>query len=230
MKSLSFFITATDTGIGKTIVAAGLCRALKQKGLNFGVMKPVSSGGRGDAEFLIKQTGVADPLDLINPCHFRAPIAPEFAARLEHKKIEVSKIISAYHKLKAKYDGLIVEGAGGLLVPLRDNYLMADLIEDMRLPVIIIARPTLGTINHTLLTINSAREYGLEIKGFIINYYAKNIKKDTGARLSPGAIAKISGVPFLGEIPFLAKALTTPIPTKYFEPILKKLRNEHPLP
>lgn len=187
-------------------------------------MKPVASGGWNDAQFLKKQSGVDDPLDLINPCCFHAPIAPEFAARLENKKIEIPKIMSAYYKLRIKYDGLIVEGAGGLLVPLDGTYLIADLIEKMKLPVIIVTRPILGTINHTLLTINSCREYGLEIKGFIINYYDKKIKKGKTEKLGPAAIENISGVPCLGEIPYIKTAPGSPmIPLKHFSPLLKKI-------
>jgi len=245
VKSISFFVTGTDTGIGKTIITAGICRALKSKGYNIGVMKPVASGGREDIIFLRRQCGfsrilpgiltgtnnprmkrqtsVKDSLNLINPYHFRKPIAPAFAAQLEHKKIKIPKILSAYRKLRESYDGLIIEGAGGLLVPLNGKYLIADLIKEMNLPIIIVTRPILGTINHTLLTINSAKKYRLKIAGFIVNYYAKNIKKDWTEQLSPAVIEKISGVSYLGEIPFIDEINRPPIPLTHFEPIINKL-------
>jgi dethiobiotin synthetase len=265
MKSPSFFITGTDTGIGKTIITAGICRSLRAKGYNVGVMKPVSSGGREDIIFLHRQcglsrilpgilgcnvpahsnwtgtnspcmkrqtclpklrrrqAGVKDSLDLINPYHFRKPIAPAFAAQLEHKKIEIPKILFAYRKLKESHDGLIVEGAGGLLVPLYGKYLIADLIKEMKLPIIIVTRPILGTINHTLLTINSAKKYGLRITGFIVNYYDRDIKKGWTERLSPAVIEKISGVSYLGEIPYIPKINRLPIPLVHFNSIVNKL-------
>ncbi|MFH1231122.1 MAG: dethiobiotin synthase [Planctomycetota bacterium] len=223
MKPLSYFITGTDTGIGKSVVTAGICRILRSKGYDIGVMKPVSTGGRDDAIFLKRQTGLNDSLDLINPYYFRHPIAPLFAAQLEHKSINISKILSAYRKLKQSHQGIIVEGAGGLLVPLKQNYLMADLIRDMRLPLIIVARPTLGTINHTLLTINSARQYKVKIKGFIVNYYDKNIKKGWTEKSSPVVIERISGVRCLGEIPYISTINKGVIPYKPFVSVLKEL-------
>lgn len=223
MKHLSYFITGTDTGIGKSVITAGICRILRSKGYDIGVMKPVSTGGRDDAIFLKKQSDLNTSLDIINPFYFRHPIAPLFAAQLEHKTINISKILSAYRTLKKSHQGVIVEGAGGLLVPLKQNYLMADLIKDMKLPLIIVTRPTLGTINHTLLTINSAREYKLNIKGFIVNYYDKNIEKGWTGKLSPAIIERISGVCYLGEIPYLTKLDRSIIPHKPFESILKRL-------
>lgn len=223
MKHLSYFITGTDTGIGKSVITAGICRILRSKCYDIGVMKPISTGGRDDAIFLKKQLGLNTSLDLINPFYFRHPIAPLFAAQLEHKTIHIPKILSDYHTLKKSHQGVIVEGAGGLLVPLKQNYLMADLIRDMKLPLIIVARPTLGTINHTLLTINSAREYKLNIKGFIVNYYAKNIKKGWTEKLSPVVIERISGVRYLGEVPYLTELNKNIIPHKPFESILERL-------
>jgi dethiobiotin synthetase len=196
---------------------------LRSKGYDIGVMKPVSTGNRDDAIFLKRQAGLNDSLDLINPFYFRHPIAPLFAAQLERKSINISRILSAYRKLRQSHQGIIVEGAGGLLVPLKQNYLIVDLVRDMNLPLIIVARPTLGTINHTLLTINSARKYGLKIKGFIVNYYDKNIKKGWTEKLSPVIIERISGVRYLGEIPYLGKLNRNLIPCKFFESIFKRL-------
>ncbi|MFH1232110.1 MAG: dethiobiotin synthase, partial [Planctomycetota bacterium] len=133
------------------------------------------------------------------------------------------KILSAYRKLKQSHQGIIVEGAGGLLVPLKRNYLIVDLVRDMNLPIIIVTRPTLGTINHTLLTINSARQYKVKIKGFIVNYYDKNIKKGWTEKLSPVVIERISGVHYLGEIPYVSTINKGVIPYKPFVSVLKEL-------
>jgi dethiobiotin synthetase len=223
MKNLSYFITGTDTGIGKSVITAGLCRILRAKGHDIGVLKPVATGDRSDAIFLKKQAGLDTPLDQINPVYFSRPMAPLFAAQMEHKSISIPKILSAYNKLKQSYQGILVEGAGGLLVPLKPDYLMVDLIKDMNLPLIIVTRPVLGTINHTLLTINSAREYKLNVKGFIVNYYDKNIGKGWTEKLSPVVIEKISGVRYLGEVPYIPRINSRFIPNKPFESILKRL-------
>lgn len=226
-----FFITATDTGVGKTIVTTGLALALRHQGYDVGVMKPVSSGGRADALFLRKSLDLDDPIDLINPVHFKAPLAPTIAAKLERKSISIKKIITAYRKLKDIHkDGVLVEGIGGIMVPLVDrspqrhspspcaqglgrehkvninrNYLVIDLIKDLKLPLIIVARPMLGTINHSLLTIEAARQRHIKIAGFIINH-SHRLHRPKDARLKEAieTIRKISRVPCLGEVPFLS--------------------------
>ena len=196
----SFFITGTDTGVGKTYITAQLCRMFRQAGLDVGVMKPVSSGGRQDARYLLKQTGLKDPLDLVNPIHFKTPVAPTLAAKLADKRINIRRIFFAYKKLKALHkDGILIEGVGGVLVPLNKGYLVADLIKEFRIPVIIITRSSLGTVNHTLLTIESLKSRKIPISGFIVNYGLPGNEPKTRlekltARFSPRMIEQISGV------------------------------------
>ena len=196
----SFFITGTDTGVGKTYITAQLCNMFRQAGLDVGVMKPVSSGGRQDARYLLKQTGLKDPLDLVNPIHFKTPVAPTLAAKLADKRINIRRIFSAYKKLKALHkDGIIIEGVGGVLVPLNQGYLVADLIKEFRIPAIIITRPSLGTVNHTLLTIEALKSRKIPISGFIVNYGLPGNRPKTRldkltARFSPRMIEQISGV------------------------------------
>ncbi|MBI5410054.1 MAG: dethiobiotin synthase [Nitrospirae bacterium] len=202
------FITGTDTGVGKTFVAVGLLKALKEQGYNVCPMKPLETGCRfqkgklipEDTLKLIKAAGVDEPLDLINPYRFRKPFAPAIAAELEGVTISKRKIFSAFKQLSKKYDVTIVEGAGGIMVPLYKKYLFIDLIKDLNLPVVIVSRPGLGTINHTLLTIEAARSRGIDIIGVVINCSAK-IKKDLSVRTNPEVIEKLGGAPVLCIVP-----------------------------
>jgi len=202
------FITGTDTGVGKTVITAGLAGCLKQRGLNAGVMKPVQSGAikkgpvlvSADALLAMKTAGVDDPLELVNPYCLEAPLAPKVAAELAGVKINPDRITDAYHKLRGRHELMLVEGAGGIMVPLAEGLLVADLILMLGLPAIIVARPALGTVNHTLLTIEYARARGIRTAGVIIN----NLAKETAGmaeKTAPSLIAEFSGLPVLGIVP-----------------------------
>jgi len=206
------FITGTDTEVGKTFVATGLLMAFRKMGINVCPMKPVETGCRvkngklvpEDAIKLINASGVKEPLEIINPYRFRYPLAPSIAAELEKVSIKKKKILSTYNYLSKKYDFVIVEGAGGIMVPLYKEYLFIDLIKDLNLPVIIISRPGLGTINHTLLTIEAARNKGIKVSGVIINYSDK-IKKGICEKTNPVIISKLGGVQILGIVQYSEK-------------------------
>ena len=194
------FITGTDTGVGKTVVASGLAAALQCQGLDVGVMKPVQAGDYpGDAALLQRAAGVADPLDLINPCYLDASLAPAVAAGLGHGRVDIARILEAFHELRRRHKFLVVEGVGGLLVPLEDGFSVADLILALGLPAVVVARPGLGTINHTLLTVRQAHAAGIRVLGTIINGYPE--EPDLAERTNPQAIEKYSGLPVLGTIP-----------------------------
>lgn len=209
MSARGLFITGTDTGVGKTIVAAGLVRALRVRGVEAGAMKPVASGGRRttqglvseDAELLQKAYAPADPLELINPLCLELPLAPGVAAELAGKKIEMEGVWKAYETLRRRHSFLVVEGVGGLMVPIWEEYLVIDLAREMGFPLLIVARPGLGTINHTLLTIAAARDYGLKIKGFLINGYREE-EAGLAERTNPAQIEKLGKVPLLGVLPY----------------------------
>jgi dethiobiotin synthetase len=202
------FITGTDTGVGKTFVAAGLIKAMKAKRLDVCPMKPVESGCKimkdallpVDTVRLLKASGVDESIDAVNPYRLKHPVAPSVAADIECLKIDKKKICSAYDRLAGKYDITIVEGAGGIMVPVYKKYLFVDLIDDLGLPIVIVSRPGLGTINHTLLTIEAARNRGLGILGVIINYAVKS-KAGLPEKTSPELIRKLSGVPVIGIVP-----------------------------
>ncbi len=202
------FVTGTDTDVGKTVIAAGLAGLFKEKGLKVGVMKPIQTGAikrKGklvslDIELMIKTSGITKDMDILNPYCLEPPLAPLVASQITGVKIDIEKILAAYSKLKANYEFVIVEGAGGLLVPILSNYLMIDLIKDFDLPLLIVAKPSLGTINHTLLTIRQAQSQGIRVLGVVIN----RLKEDEAGiaeQTNPQVIEKISNVPILGIIP-----------------------------
>jgi dethiobiotin synthetase len=197
------FVTGTDTGVGKTVVAAGVAALLRSRGLNVGVMKPVAAGGQGDAEVLRRAAGADDGLDLINPVNLRHPLSPNVAAQVEGVEIDVARIERAARQLARRHDLLIVEGAGGLLVPVRDNFNMADLALTLGLPLLIVARRGLGTINHTLMTVECAQTRGLAVAGVVYND-AVRIEEGTAERTNPEVIERLTGVPCLGLVPFVA--------------------------
>lgn len=174
---LSYFITGTDTAVGKTFVAAALSRALKKAGVDVGVMKPVESGCPEkestlipeDAFALKEASGSTDPIEQICPYRFSQPLSPHLASRLSGVVIDLSLIKERYTELSGRHELMLVEGAGGLLAPLTEDKTVADLALLLRLPLIIVASSRLGVINHTLLTIEAAKGRGIEVKAVILN-------------------------------------------------------------
>jgi dethiobiotin synthetase len=207
--SRGIFITATDTGVGKTYVASGIARALRQDGIDVGVMKPAETGCRrrsgklvpADAIRLMKASHAEDSLELVNPFRLSKPLAPSVAAASEGKRIVPAKIIKAFRVLAKRHDFMLVEGAGGIMVPLTRDYLYLDLAVDLGLPVLIIARPGLGTINHTLLTISALKGRQIPIAGVVINY-ALDWKRGVAESTSPAEIEAVSGVPVLDVLAY----------------------------
>jgi dethiobiotin synthetase len=208
------FITGTDTGVGKTYVGAGIAAALRASDVDVGVMKPVETGcalrkGKlvpSDALHLASAAGAEDPLDLVNPYRFRRPLAPSVAAALDRRRISIGRISRSFRELIRRHDFLIVEGAGGIMVPLSGTYLYLDLASELKLPVLIVARPGLGTINHTLLTVSALRRAKALISGIVIDY-GRNEKQGPAERSNPQVIARLSGVPVLGIIRYGQKDL-----------------------
>ena len=203
MKSL--FVTGTGTGVGKTVVAAAIAAALKGRGMDVGVMKPLQSGGDEDVNFLLKASGAKDDLSLVVPYNFKDPVAPSLAARLESVPIDIEKIKDAYSTLAARHDLVIVEGSGGIMVPIiekgLDSYLVSDLIVELSLPTLIVARAGLGTINHTLLTIDHAKRKGVDVAGVIINGYPD--EPSLAEKNNTAMIEDLSGVSVLSAVPFV---------------------------
>ncbi|MFH1612447.1 MAG: adenosylmethionine--8-amino-7-oxononanoate transaminase [bacterium] len=196
------FITGTDTNVGKTIITAGLANAFRKKGIDIGVMKPIQTGKTlSDTLFLKKLACVNDCNSLITPYHFSFPLSPLVASQKEKKIIKIDKIKKAYQKLSSKHDLVLVEGIGGLLVPIKKDYLVIDLIKELNLPVIIVARAELGTINHTLLTVKQAEMEGINLIGIIINNFSQK-KPGICEKTNPEIISKFTHLPILGKVPY----------------------------
>ncbi len=203
------FITGTDTGVGKTAVACGLAAYLSlRKGYDVGVMKPFESGNEaadgemtGDAWSLKKASGAPDDIREINPYNFKAPLAPEPAAMLEKASIDIATVTSQYKKLADRHDVVIVEGAGGILVPIREGYFYSDLMAAWQAPVILVSRLTLGTINHTLLSCYYLKSVGVTVSGVILNDMLG--EDDIASRTNPDMLKKYLSVPLMGIFPHM---------------------------
>ncbi len=206
MSAKSIFITGTDTGVGKTIASASIAMLLRKMGHSVGVMKPVTSGcierdGQlisEDAELLCFGAGVPVTPDC-TPYLLRAPLAPSVSASQDGVRINFQVIKEAYDRLAQKHEFVIVEGAGGLMVPLAGGLLVADLALHLGLPIAVVARPNLGTVNHTLLTTFTARTLGLKVKGVIVNRYPDT--PDQAESYAPHMIDSLSGSQLLGLFP-----------------------------
>jgi dethiobiotin synthetase len=215
-----FFITGTDTGVGKTIITAALLKAAQQLGFKAIGMKPIESGCRKtedrrqhtgygidsliptDGQFLRETSGTDESLDLIAPVRFENPLAPMPASESEGIPVDIAKIKNAFTNLASIYNVLIIEGVGGILVPITKDYSVLDMARDFGLPVIVVARPGLGTINHTLLTVTVAVKEGLPVAGVIINY-THPPEGTIAEQTNPSVLEKICPVPVLGIFPYL---------------------------
>jgi dethiobiotin synthetase len=178
-RAKGLFITGTDTGVGKTLITGGIAHLLTRQGLKVGVFKPIATGCRNemgewvsaDAEFLAMCAEMNEPQTVIAPICYQTPSAPLVAARAEKRSIDYPQIIAMYRYLCGKYDVVLVEGIGGVLTPLDEETTILDMAAAMGLPTVVVARPRLGTINHTLLTLRAVRDAGLPLAGVVINGY-----------------------------------------------------------
>ena len=194
----SVFVTGTDTDIGKTFVAAGLAAALREIGLDVGVMKPYSAGTPSrDIDILAEAAGVAVD-GLMNPAH-QELAAPPYSHYLETgQRPDPPGIIDRYRRLAASHGVMVVEGMGGAMVPILRDYYMVDLARDMGLPVLVVAGSRVGSINHTVMTAQSCRSRGAQLLGVVLNmihdgYSEQMMRRDLGAL----------DVPVLGAVPRL---------------------------
>ncbi|MEJ5260700.1 MAG: dethiobiotin synthase [Anaerohalosphaeraceae bacterium] len=192
------FITGTDTGVGKTLITGAIARLLAEQGLRVGVFKPVASGCRRtpeglvstDAEFLAACSQTDWPLEVVNPVAFEIPAAPITCSRLENSFLDYGRISWAWRQLCEQSDAVLVEGIGGAMVPLTETDTVLDLAAEFDLPTLIVARPRLGTINHTLLTIKAVRDAGLPLAGVVISGYNAS-QADIAEQTSPDVIAQV---------------------------------------
>lgn len=175
------FITGTDTGVGKTFIGCVLASTLREAGKNVGVMKPVETGCRKRGNELIPADGLAlkkascseDPVELIVPYRFKTPLAPFMSSMVEGRKINIKKIEDSYHCLSRKHEVMLVEGAGGLMVPLTDRVTYLDLIKTLKLSPLIVAQNKLGVINHVMLTTQVLKINKIKIVALILNHVTR---------------------------------------------------------
>ncbi|MFQ6019931.1 MAG: dethiobiotin synthase [Dehalococcoidia bacterium] len=202
----SLLITGTDTGVGKTVVTAAIASLLVAAGQRVAVYKAAQTGvgeGQPDDLAFVQATVGETPL-LRTACSYRlrAPLAPAVAARLEEVPIDRHEFVRAYHELALSADTVLVEGAGGLLVPLAADYAMADLARELALPLLVVARPGLGTLNHTALTVEVARRRGLEVLGLVISDFPA--EPDLATRTNPPLLVELTAAPLLGALPHVS--------------------------
>jgi dethiobiotin synthetase len=151
----TFFITGTDTGVGKTVLAALLVRYWRAGGVNAAALKPIGAGGRADARALHAAMGGALTLEEINPWHFRAPIAPLLAARREHRRVRLAQVLAHVRAMQKRFDVVLVEGAGGLLSPLGEDFNSRDLLGALRAAPVVVGPNRVGGVNQALLTLDA---------------------------------------------------------------------------
>ncbi|KPJ52438.1 MAG: hypothetical protein AMS16_06370 [Planctomycetes bacterium DG_58] len=202
-------VTGTDTAVGKTVVTAGLAAAIRSRGIDAGVMKVAATGCTisdgyicsADTQFLRALTGVTEPDWMIAPICLEPPLAPAVAARLTGVGVSWDQVKQGVVDLCERHPVVLVEGVGGLLVPLDDEMLLADVAERLGMTVLIVARPGLGTINHTLLTIEAVQMRELRVAGVVFCQTFED-EEDVSTATNPAEIERIAGVHILGTLPF----------------------------
>jgi len=194
---MSFFITGTDTGVGKTYVTRLILEALRNAGQDAVGYKPIACGDREDASILSIASGGID-LDEINPVHFKSPVAPHVACLLENRTVDPAGLLAGYYHLAAMHAKVLVEGVGGWEVPIIANYRISDLAADLKLPVILVAGNKLGALNHILLTVDAIRAKGLTCAGIILNQLEDEM--DTAMITNKGVVEDLTGVPLLDHL------------------------------
>lgn len=201
------FVTGTDTGVGKTVVAAGIAGAMKRDGIDVGVMKPIAAGmpkkdgfRSNDAELLAKMCNSTDNESDINPVFLALEASPFAASKMLNTDIELEQVFSAFQRLTNKHEFVIVEGIGGIMVPIKRDYFVIDMVREMKLPVLIVSRAALGTLNHTLLTIKMCEQYDLHVSGIVVNCVHDNAIEKTVGEL----IHELTGLFVIGSIPFIS--------------------------
>jgi dethiobiotin synthetase len=203
------FLTGTDTNIGKTTIATSMASLLRKKGVDVGVMKPFATGDSvysskyksKDSALLARAAQVKDPDEEINPFFYPIPTAPFTAAKIQSEKEPiVEDAVRIYRQLAAKHDFMIVEGIGGIMVPLTKKQYVAHFAKLLDLPIMIVAGCKLGTINHTLLTVKVCDDFGLNVLGIIIN--GLPVKASLLKRQTIETISELSKLRILSVIPF----------------------------
>lgn len=217
------FVTATDTGVGKTLVACELIRRLRGRGIDACGMKPVETGvgseGPLDALALRAAAGGSDPLEDVCPQRFALPAAPAVAAEAEGRALDLAALLGAFTRLSARHECVIAEGAGGLLVPLAPGLDMAGLAAKLALPALVVARARLGTLNHTLLTLEALRARGIRVAGVVVSRADGPLSAPDERNLAHlrAALAEL----WLGDVPFLEEGQGFPDVALHLDRVLR---------
>lgn len=211
IRSRGVFVSGTDTGVGKTMIAAALIRSMRRRGVRVAALKPVETGCLqengtlipADGLFLREAAGLSLPVDQIVPVRYATPAAPLVAARREGYPVDLEAIHEAFDRLTASFDFVVVEGAGGLMVPISDQsggYFMIDLVRDLGLPLMLVAGTRLGTINHTLLSVRQADAARIPIAGVVLNQIVLPVN-DPAELTNPALLRELLSVPVVGPFP-----------------------------
>jgi dethiobiotin synthase len=215
-----YFITATGTDVGKTIFTAGILRHLRNKGRDAISVKPVQTGAESIDGQLVAPDLLAhwkaanftpsdDERALMAPYLYEPACSPHLAGRMAGNYPDIQTILRAIHDLEEKHDDILVEGAGGVYAPLNEDYTMLDLMKKLEYPVILVAHRGLGTLNHTLLSLEVMREAGLEIAGVILNE-VDDVEPDFIKLDNPDAIEAFGRVPIVGNVDYLGSIESDP--------------------
>ncbi|MGN0828624.1 MAG: dethiobiotin synthase [Akkermansia sp.] len=193
-----FFITGTDTEVGKTYVTCALLRDLRRRGLPAVGYKPLACGDRGDARAMQAASDPSLPLDVINPIYLRAATAPYVAAQLENRRISPAELVAGYRRICGAGSPVLVEGAGGWEVPIAPGYSIADFAAELGLPVVLVVGNKLGAVNHALLSIAAIRARGLELRALVLNHAGESW--DTAAVTNRRLLEEFAGVTIAAEL------------------------------
>jgi len=212
LKFQGIFVTGTDTGVGKTTVSCGIAAALRRRNVEVGVYKPAETGCRrdqdgrllpADAARLKYFSATAMSLSGVCPYALSEPLAPSVAAERDSVSIELSTLVDGYSRIVATHDITLVEGAGGLLVPLTAALTYADLAKHLSIPILVIVGSRLGCINHALLTAQHARSIGLTVLGYVVNHFLPelDVAMQTNERVLEHWLGKpLATVPYFGNV------------------------------
>jgi dethiobiotin synthetase len=231
----SVFVTATDTGVGKTVVTAGLVAAARARGIDAVPMKPTQTGCirvhrrwiAPDLAFCHDMAGYGPPdaeMALACPFPFEPACSPHLAAALTGSRVSIDRIRYRFNRLRSQHDAVVVEGAGGVLVPINERDSMIDLMVALKTPILLVTRTTLGTLNHTLLTIDVIRRRGLKILGMVaVHHDARPIGMIEQNNLE--TLRGIARIPILAQLPFCeALARNTVTPEEFHRAILPAIQ------
>ena len=192
---MSFFVTGTDTGVGKTFTVVQLLRLLRRAGRSCAGFKPICCGDRRDAELLLAAGSEGFTIDEVNPVWLKTPAAPLVAAQIEQVEIDIDRVVAAFHALRGRVEHLLVEGVGGWLVPIKEDYFVSDLAADLNLPVLLVVENRLGCLSHTGLSIRGIRQCGLRCEALVLNDPASI--KEVAQATNADVLRRIVDVPVL---------------------------------